>query len=78
MTDCCQRNFRFFLNEKMNNLFRKLEFLSNLWRKLQIALPEHEKIFLEVLWKLPEKSAVFSWDSGLHKIFFDFHLQFCA
>ena len=29
MTDCCQRNFRFFLNEKMNNLFRKLEFLSN-------------------------------------------------
>ncbi len=35
----------FFKNRKMNNLCRKSEFLSNIWRKLQIALPEHEKIF---------------------------------
>ena len=32
-------------NEKMNNLFRKSEFLSNLWRKLQIARPGCKKIF---------------------------------
>lgn len=35
----------FFKNEKMNNLFRKLEFLSNIWRKLQITPPEHKYFF---------------------------------
>jgi len=57
--------------QKIGIFVESLEKVTNYTARTQI-------FFSEILWKLPEKSAVFSWDSGLHKNFFDFHLQFCA